>query len=220
MFFGRITVTGAVAVSGGGWTIVQDSSDASDDVAFWGYRDTLAAGTEDGTTITITHGNGKIAIATMAIAGTSDPAVQAPEASTVAIGSSINPNPTTCTPTGGAKDYMWIWFGSWEGESTLSKTPATNYSDGPDISTGTSGITSTNCQLKTGTRALNAASEDAGTITISSSPWTAWTIAVHPAGGGITNADAVTATATGVASDAVAAVIWEAVLLMAPMVPA
>lgn len=181
LVFGRVTVTGTVAITGGGWTIVQDSSDASNDVTFWAYKNIFAIGNEDGTSITVTHGSGKMVAHTMAIAGAENPATQPPQSSTVAIGASTTPNPTTCTPTGGAKDYLWIWFGSWEGEQTLSKTTPTNYTDQPDISTGTGGTVDTNCQLKTARRALNAASEDPGSVTISvSDQWTAWCIAVHP----------------------------------------
>lgn len=181
MVFGRVAVAGTVAITG--WSIGQDSSDASDDVTFWGYRDTLADGSEAGSSVTCTHGNGKMVAHTMAIGGAEAPGTQAPQAGTTATGTSTTPDPTTTTPTGGAKDYLWIWFGGWEGEQTLSKTQATNYTDGPDISSGTGGAITTNCQIKTSVRTNNAASEDAGTITLSvSDDWTAWVIAVHPAG--------------------------------------
>jgi len=182
MMFGRVAVTGTVAVTGGGWTITQDSSDASDDVTFWAYRDTLADGTEDGTSVTVTHGNGKMAAVTMAIGGAEAIATQPPQASTVVTGTSVNPDPGSLTPTGGAKDYLWLWFGGWEGEQTLSKTPATNFTDDPDVSTGTGGVVATNCQIKTGRQELNTSSLNPVFITLSASDdWTAWTIAVHPA---------------------------------------
>ena len=181
---GRVAGVGAVAVTGGGWTIVQDSSDASDDVTFWMYRDTLAAGTEDGTTITVTHGNFKMCAVSLSITGAADPATRAPETSTVAVAATTTVNPTTCTPTGGAKDYLWLWFGAWDGEQTVNKTAATNYTTGDvDVSTSTGGLPATNVQLKFGCRQLNAASEDPGACgTLSAAPtgWTAWTIAVHP----------------------------------------
>lgn len=184
LVFGRVAVAGTVAVTGGGWTIVQDSSDASNDVTFFAWRDTLAAGTEDGTSITVTHASAKMAAYTMAVAGAANPATQAPQSSTVAIGTTTTVNPTACTPTGGAKDYLWIWFGGWDGEQTLSKTGPTSYTDQPDISTGTGGTVDTNAQIKTARRALNAASEDpgaCGTLSVAPSGWSAWTIAVHPA---------------------------------------
>jgi uncharacterized protein YjbI with pentapeptide repeats len=180
---GRVTVAGAVAVTGGGWTIVQNSADASDDVTFWMYRDALAAGTEDGSTITVTHGNGKLAAVSLSITGAEPPSNQAPQTSAVADGASTTPNPTTCTPTGGAKDYLWIWAGGWEGEQT--SPPAsnpTNYTlNKTGANTGTGGVTSTNSRVAVAARNLNAASEDPGSWTISvSDDWAAWTIAVHP----------------------------------------
>ena len=221
LVFGRVAVnTGGIAVTGGGWTILDDATDAADDVTYWGYRDTLADGTEDGTTITVTHGNGKMVAYTMAIGGAADPATTPPQASTVAIGTSTTPNPTTCTPTGGAKDYMWIWFGGWSGEQTLSKAAPTNYTDQPDLTSGTGGAVTTNVQIKTARRTLNAASEDAGacgTLSIAPAGWTAWTIAIHPVQTA-TNASAGEIAATGAAFDAQGQPGWEATLLMAPMV--
>jgi hypothetical protein len=171
-----------VSVTGGGWTIAQDSSDASDDVMFWMYRDTLAAGTEDGSSITVNHGNFKMAAVSLSITGAEAPSTQAPQSSTVAVGTTTTPDPTTCTPTGGAKDYLWIWAGGWDGEQTLSKTQPTNFTDRPDVSTGTGGLPATNNQIKTPDRQLNAASLDAGSVTLSGAPtgWTAWLLAVHP----------------------------------------
>ena len=58
---------------------MQDSSDASDDVTFWAYRNMLADGTEDSSTIEFTHGNGKMAAISLAISGAEDPATQAPQ---------------------------------------------------------------------------------------------------------------------------------------------
>lgn len=184
MVFGRVAAAGAVAVTGGGWTIVQDSTDGSDDVTFWMYRNALAAGSEGATTITVTHGSAKMVAWSIAVLYAQHPSVQAPQSSAVAIGTTTTPNPTTCTPTGGAKDYLWIWFGAWDGEQTLSKAAPTNYTDRADISTGTGGAVTVNCQMKGGDRQLNAASEDAGACgTLSAAPagWTAWVIAVHPA---------------------------------------
>lgn len=182
MIFGRVAVAGTVAITGGGWTIVQDSSDGSDDVTFFAWRDTLADGTEDGTSVTVTHGNGKMSAYTKAIGGAEDPATQAPEHSTVAVANSTTPDPTACTPTGGAKDYYWIWFGGWEGEQTLSKTVPTNYTGTVDVSSGTGGVITTNTQIKVCRRTANASSEDPGSVTLSvADDWTAWTIAIHPA---------------------------------------
>src|SRR5215204_430248 len=87
MVFGRVSVAGAVSATG--WTIVQDSSDASDDVTFYAYQTALADGTEDGTNVTFTHGNGKMAAISVSITGAENPATQAPQASAVAVGTTV-----------------------------------------------------------------------------------------------------------------------------------
>ena len=181
MVFGR--VAGAGTVSATGWTVVQDTSDAAtgDDVTFYAYKDSLAVGNEDGTSVTFSHGNFKMAAISIAVTFAENPSVQSPQASTVAIGTTATVDPTTVTPTGGAKDYLFIWFGGWEGEQTLSKTAATNYTDRADVSTGTGGAVTVNVQIKIGDRQLNASSTDPGSVTISAADeWTAWAIAIHP----------------------------------------
>jgi hypothetical protein len=180
MVFGRVAGTGAVTATG--WTVVEDSSDAADDVTFYAYKDALAAGTEDGTSVTFNHGNFKMAAVSVSITGAANPATRTPQASTVAVGTSTTPNPTSVAPTGGAKDYLYLWFGGWDGEQTLSKTQPTNYTDRADVSTGTGGLPATNAQIKVCDRQLNASSEDPGSLTLSGAPtgWAAWTVAVHP----------------------------------------
>jgi len=183
MIVGRAAVAGTISLPAG-WTVVQDSSDAADDVSFWSYRDTLADGTEDGTTVTVTHGNGKFAAISYSITGAEDPATRAPETSTVAVGTGSNPGPTTCTPTGGAKDYLWIAVGMADGEHT--SPPATipaSYGSSVGANTGSAAAASTNARVYSATRDLNAASEDPGTWTTSvdvNSGWTSWAIAIHP----------------------------------------
>lgn len=183
---GRVAGAGAVGFPAG-WTVVQDSSDGSDDVSFWAYRNAVADGTEDGTNVNVTHGTFKITGHSLAISGAEAPGTQAPQTGTVAVGTSTTPDPTTTTPTGGSKDYLWLWYGSWDGEQTLSKTAPTNYTDLNDVSTGTA--STVNHQQKMAWRQTTAASEDAGSITISAAPlgWTAWLIAVHPGAAGTTN---------------------------------
>ena len=111
------------------------------------------------------------------ITGHENPATQAPEASTGATGTSTTPDPDSLTPTGGAKDYLWI---AVEGHLTSATTDAapTNYANLNTFATGggPNGTTGSTAE-----RQLNAASEDPGTFTISASdPWVARTIAVHP----------------------------------------
>ena len=105
-----------------------------------------------------------------------------PQLSTVATGSSTTPDPTTCTPTGGAKEYLWLWVGGWEGEQT--SPPAsnpTNYSSPIGADSGTVGVVTTNVRVAAAQRNLFAASEDPGSWTISvTDDWTAYTVAIHP----------------------------------------
>jgi len=177
----RVPVAGAIGWPAGWNELVEDSSDASDDVTAFAWK--AAAGTEDGLTFDVTHGNGKLAGIVYSITGAEDPAVQPPQLSTVATGTSATPDPASLTPAGGAKDYLWLWLGGWEGEQTSppSGNP-TNYSSPLGASTGTAAAITTNCRVASAQRNLNAASEDPGSWTISvSDDWTAYTLAVHPA---------------------------------------
>lgn len=186
MIVGRSMAAGAISISTGlgTWTIVQDSSDASDDVTFWAYLPTDAVGTEDATDVTVTHGSAKFAAVALSITGAADPAVTPPQSSTVAVGTGSNPGPTAATPTGGAKDYLWIAAHGADGEHTIP--PATipaNYGGSVGCHTATAGAVGINGGVAIATRDLNAASEDPGTWTTSvavATGWTAWTFAVHP----------------------------------------
>jgi hypothetical protein len=202
MMVGRVAVAGTVSITG--WTVVQDSSDGSDDVTFYAYKSSLAVGNEDGTTVTVNHGNGKMSAVTLSITDAEDPATLAPEASTVATGTSTTPNPTTCTPSGGSKKYLWLWAGAWEGEQTSPPTtPPANYTAVAGADSGTGGAVTTNTRTYVAKRQNEATSEDPGSVTISvSDDWTAWTLAISPPGTGqdIDVAQAVetdTATAVG-----------------------
>ncbi|MGH2373010.1 MAG: hypothetical protein ACRDIC_05970 [bacterium] len=177
----RAAVAGAIDWPAGWTEVFENSADASDDTTAWAWK--LADGTEDGTTISVTHGNGKAAFIAYSITGAEDPTIQAPESGTPATGTSTIPDPSATTPTGGAKDYLWIWAGGWEGEQTSPPVGnPTNYSSPLGANSGTASAVATNCRVATATRTNNAASEDPGTWTISvSDDWTAWTIAVHPA---------------------------------------
>ena len=176
----RVAVAGAIGWPGGWTELVEDSSDASDDVTAIAYK--TAVGDEDGTTFNVTHGDGKSAYIVYSITGAADPASQAPQLSAVAVGTSTAPDPAALTPTGGAKDYLWLWLGGWEGEQT--SPPAnnpTNYTNPLGASTAAAGAATGNCRVASARRDLNAASEDPPSWTISASDdWSAWTMAVHP----------------------------------------
>jgi len=160
--------------------LVEDASDASNDVTAIAYM--TAVGDEDGLTFNVTHGTGKMSAIVYSITGAKDTASQVPELSTVAIGTSTLPDPTALTPTGGAKDYLWLWLGGWEGEQTTPPVSnPTSYTNPLGAGTGISGIDSGNCRVASARRELNAVSEDPGSWTISASDdWSAWVMAVHP----------------------------------------
>jgi len=126
-------------------------------------------------------GGGRMGASALRITGHEDPATQAPEVSTGATGTSANPDPDTVTPTGGAKDYLWIALdGNTDGRRTVSTCPAS-----PDAFTnlnafasggGGGGSTGATCEFSS-----NAASIDPGTFALGgSSPWEARTLVVHP----------------------------------------
>jgi hypothetical protein len=181
--FFRVAVAGAIGWPDATWNEMFDSSpDGADDQNAAAWR--KADGTE-GATITLTCTSGKFAAVSYAIQDSADPTIRPPELSTVAIGTTAQPNATTCTPTGGAKDYLWLTFVGQEGEQTGITSYPTNYTLGQSglVNSGTAAAVTTNVTIQAAARQANAASEDAGAWTIAGtlSNWSAWTIAFHPA---------------------------------------
>ena len=177
----RVAVAGAIGWPGGWTELFDDASDASDDQTAMAWR--KADGTE-GATITLSSGNGKFAALSWRITGAEDPTVQPPQFATLAVGTSVNPNPGLLTPTGGAKDYLWLAVGGWEGEQTSppGTFPANYTLNQIGANSGAAAAITTNCRVAGAGQQLNAASEDPGTYTISvSDDWTATTVAIHPA---------------------------------------
>ncbi|MDP2729141.1 MAG: hypothetical protein Q8O55_01505 [Dehalococcoidales bacterium] len=176
----RATVAGAIGWPAGWNELVDFNADASDDVTAIAWKE--AVGNEDGTTFNVTHGSGKMAAIVYSITGAATTG-RPPQLSTFNIGTSTLPDPQDLTPTGGAKDYLWLWLGGWEGEQT--SPPASNplnYTTPLGANTGKGGVVATNCRVASAQRNLNAASENPGSWTISvSDDWSAWTMAVHPA---------------------------------------
>ena len=82
-----------------GWNELHDAS-PDGAAGFTGIAWKEANGTE-GTTVTVTQTSSKFAAVAYAIQGAADPSLLPPEISTVAVGTTGEPNPTTCTPTGG-----------------------------------------------------------------------------------------------------------------------
>lgn len=181
--FGRVAVAGVVACSDSGWTVVNETSDASNDATFVAYKNALAAGTEGGSILTFTHGNGKMAAVAVALTGTADPAATTPfEVGPIGTGASVNPNPPALTPAAGLQDYLWLACGCWEGEQT--SPPATapaGYTRIAADASGTAGSIATNCRVDLLYKQARATTDDPSAWTISvSDDWTAFVIAVEP----------------------------------------
>ena len=162
-----------------GWTEVVDENLANG-ITVWVRK---ADGTEGATVTFTSSASTRSAHTSYRISGAADPAVRLPELSTVATGSSTTPNATTCTPTGGAKDYLWITFFGRGGEEAdddtwVTGTP-TNYGTLLQKACGVAG-TNLGGMISSAERTNNAASEDAGAFTCATGAWRAYTIAVHP----------------------------------------
>lgn len=175
---------GAIGWPSAEWVELVDASpDASVGQIGIAYRKAL--GGEGGTTITLSSGNGKFCAIARAVRDAADPTIRPPELSTVAVGTTGEPNATTCTPTGGAKDYLWDTFFLMEGEQTgITAYPASHTLDQTGLAnSGTAGAVTTNCTAAAAARQLNASSLDAGVwdVTGTLDDSSAWTIAFHPA---------------------------------------
>jgi hypothetical protein len=144
-------------------------------------------GTEGTTTVTFTSSAATRSASIMyRISGVENMATQLPQLSTVATGSSTTPDPGSLTPTGGAKDYLWIALFARSGEEAdddtwVTATP-TNFSIGTLVQKAC-GVAGTNLggMIATAWRANNAASQDPGTFTCATGGWRAYTMAIHPA---------------------------------------
>lgn len=166
-----------------GWTELVDEN-LGNGITIW-YRD--SDGTE-GASVTFTHTTStRSASISYRISGHQPFAIRSPELSTVATGTSTDPGPSILTPTGGAKDYLWIAMAGMAGEEldddTWGNTPPTNYLPSPPTqkACGTAG-TNLGGKILTATRSLNAANETPGTFnTDVSTAWRSYTIAIHPA---------------------------------------
>jgi hypothetical protein len=159
----------------GGWT-QKARSQVNFASGTWAYR--VADGSE-GATITVTSGTARqSAHRSWRIQGHSTSTNPMTDNGAWAFGSSTTPDASSYTPTGGAKDYLWMWFCSGASGRICTAAPA-NYGN---LGTSDSGSTAAvSIAMSTARRELNAASEDPGTATLESSgPWVAMVIAVHP----------------------------------------
>jgi len=165
-----------------GWTELLDEAVAGG--LYIAYR--KADGSES-STIALTGAADRSAHITYCIAQAADPTTRPPEIGTVATGTSTGPDPSTTTPTGGTKDYLWITlFGTTSDEEadddTWVNNAATNYGNLLQKTSGTGG-TNVAAGVGTSTRTNRADSENAVWPAASldtSMGWRAYTLAVHP----------------------------------------
>ena len=173
-------VDGNPTVTWGGTGFTEFFQDANGNNATLALAYRQVDGTE-GSSIEVTtspaEGSGHIVYR---IKGHEVPSKQAPEVSVKATGLSESPDPDSLTPTGGAKNYLWLAVHGVDRNRSTDTFP-TNYvngisnqvADGDGASPGSA------------ERALNASSENPGAFTVSTSDqWIAATIAIHPLGGG------------------------------------
>lgn len=163
--------------SGTGFTEIDGTSEGSVTLST-AYKQ--ATGSE-GATITVgTDGSERSAHAAYRITGHEDPSTQAPEIDTPGTGADEYPDPASTTPTGGAKDYLWIAVHGRDRNRTLSNY-VTGFSLGQldSVGGGSNSAGVSVCSLQE-----NGSNKDPGTFTIGSSDgWVAHTVAIHPVGG-------------------------------------
>jgi len=147
---------------------------------------------EDGTETTTfditSSASEKWAAIVYSISGAANPTTQVPQAATVDGSVASNtPDPPSLTPTGGAKDYLWIAAVTQDGEEadddTWANTPPASYTPSPprQKSTDVGAAATTNVSTCTAERQLNAASDNPGTFGVDQSlTYVAATIAIHP----------------------------------------
>jgi hypothetical protein len=94
-----------------------------------------------------------------------------------AVATSATPDAALNTPSGGAKDYLWMWMNGADDGRICTAAP-TNYTN---LETSDNGSTGGSSAMSTARRELNAASENPGTATLEASgAWMAIVVAIHP----------------------------------------
>jgi hypothetical protein len=162
------------------WTELLDENSANG--LYIAYR--WAAGGETNPTL-VSSAATRDATVTYRITGAVNPATQAPQIGTTATGTSTAPDGPSVSPTGGAKDYLWITFFGQATEKadddSLVTTFPTNYTLGQ--AEKTCGIAGANLggMIGSAARQANTATENPGAFTSAiNAAWRAQTIAIHP----------------------------------------
>lgn len=176
---GTWTFTGFTAITNAD----ANGDDASNDVLYAYWK--VATGAEGADEPASSTNVVKLAAICYRISNAEDPTVQPPETPAPAVFTTVanTADPPTCTPTGGAKDYLWIAWGSGDQEVGAFTAAPSNYTNLTTANTGTAGAVATNIIMGSAERQLNASSENPGTFTHAAmaTGGSAYTIAVHPA---------------------------------------
>ena len=179
---GNLLIVG-IAVDGGvsnptatGWTGFGGGVSGGAVQVEWFYR--VSDGAEGASVEFTTDTSERSAHFSMQISGAEDPATQAPETGgSQQSGTSTAPNAANATPTGGAKDYLWIASEGHDRNITTDGFP-TNYTANQ---VNTAGAGANSAGIAAATRNLNAASEDVDAFTLSASEqWHCRTLIIHP----------------------------------------
>lgn len=181
MFFAN---DGASTASAAGWPSVVEGTNQGTSAVRTTVLSRIADGSEGATVTVTTTGAERSAAIVYKITG--HDSGQAPEG---VLSGSPNLGDTALdaaelTPTGGSKDYLWLWgVGADTGDQALSAFPA-NYGN-----TGTVDMTSFasgGVTLFYARRTNAAANEDPAAATMTTSEqWAAALVAVHPSAGGV-----------------------------------
>ena len=172
-----------------GYTLLSSFIAWTDEVLHVYYRQ--ADGTEGATDALSTTSSVKLCAISWEITGAANPATQAPQVSTSSIGSGgsvMQSNPIT--PTGGAKDYLFMSLGLVSGETSFPTAQPASYANLVTANSGTGGAATTNCIGCGATRQANTATETPGPFTHPLGDVGAITVAVHPPAGATTHTKA------------------------------
>ncbi len=177
------SATGGVIDFPAGWIELYNlDGDYSNDQTGIAWK--KADGTE-GPTVTLGSGDARFAAIVWEISEAGDPTIQAPEISILQVGRAQQVKPKEVTPTGGSKDYLFLWLGGWEGKQDSppigSPGPLQVYSDPIGASTGGAGNAQSNCRVAGAWRQLTVSSHQGGLWTLSrQDDSSTWTMAIHP----------------------------------------
>ncbi len=159
-----------------GWTVFHNKSSTANPASEFAWYE--PDGTETGTfTLTVSSSVRKLSVCQYEISGASDPSLTPPEASTPAEATTTNANPSSVTPTGGSKKYLWIAAAAWWSSAGCSAPPSGYGNHLVAHNTGGAG----DVMMTTATYQNEAASEDPGVFTNPSAAWDANAVAIHPA---------------------------------------